>query len=153
MGTHGGRWAVIVWLLVWIVGLPSLSAIDAIGLRLLIPSGRVPFWVGPEVSFRTEYGYGRIALHLSPDGRTLMLGSADLRLHAEPVVGETLVRLTAGLYYFDPTHSLPSLLAGAGIAYRHPFGESFVVGLSGEFLYPLALPAPLFSVFGGVRWP
>jgi len=153
MGAIGGRSLVVLCVWVCVVGLAAAAAFDTIGVRILIPLGRIPFWIGPEISFTTGFGYARISFFLTPDGKTLGLGSADLRLVADPAAGETLVRLTAGLFYFDPTRAFPSLTVGGGVAYRQLVGESIAAGLSGEFLYPLAVPAPLFSVSGGARWP
>ncbi len=119
----------------------------SIGVRIIVPFGGLPVILGAETSVNIGSAIGSLSFFLSLRGDTLALASLDLPL--DPSNLGTCVRVTAGLYDFDPEPALPSLVGGAGVSYYgSPLGW-FGYSLAGEFLYPLAFPMPMFSVGGG----
>ena len=119
----------------------------SVGARLIIPFGGLPVVLGLEATAKLGSLIGSLSFFLSLRGDALLLTSLDLPL--DPSDPGTCIRVTGGLYDFDPTPALPSLTGGVGVAYYGSplgwFGYSF----AGEFLYPLAFPVPMFSVGGG----
>jgi len=119
----------------------------SIGVRLIVPFGGLPVILGLEATATIGSTIGALSFFLSLSGEALLLGSLDLPL--DPNSLGTCVRLTAGLYDFDPKPALPSFVGGAGVSYYgSPLGW-FGSSLAGEFLYPLAFPLPMFSIGGG----
>lgn len=125
------------------------AGIDYIGLRIVLPLGNVPFMVGVDLGMRLPFGWGVASLFLTPEGKTLILGSVEVAFGGEEGRGTSLLRLTAGISYFDLTARFPSPLVGAGFSYRLPVAEVFQVGVGGEILFPLALAPPLLTLGGG----
>jgi len=123
----------------------------SIGARFIIPLGGLPVVFGLEATAELGSLIGSLSFFLSLRGDALLLASFDLPLDASNP--GTCLRVTGGLYDFDPTPALPSLTGGVGISYYGSplgwFGYSF----AGEFLYPLAFPLPMFSVGGGWMSP
>jgi hypothetical protein len=147
------RWLglVTVFVFVCLVGQATLGdGLRSIGLRAVLPMGRAPFLVGIEATGDLSFGWLTGSFFLSAEGKALITTSCDLRLAGDAQGSRTFVRLTVGLYYFDATAFLPSVLFGGGLALEVPVASFLAVGASGEFLYPLAFPAPLVSFSG--RW-
>ena len=128
---------------------PAVAELRTIGLRFLLPWSDVPFLIGLEASVDVEFGIATGAFFLDLNGRTLILASGDLRLSDDAGLGGTYIRLTTGLFYFDASRFLPSLVIGGGVAYQVPVGGSLSVGVAAELLYPLALRTPLFAASAG----
>jgi hypothetical protein len=148
------RSIVLVFLLALACGLAgffsaSAAGIDYIGLRVALPLGNVPFLIGVELGSRLPFGWGVTSLFLSPDGRTLILGSIEVALSERTNLSTSLIRATAGISYFDLSATFPSPVFGGGIAYRISSEAGFQIGIGGEILYPLALRPPFLSVGGG----
>lgn len=129
------------------------AGIRSIGLRLILPWSGIPLSVGAEVVTDAAFGSLSFSLFLSPAGGTLLLGSADIALTSDPREATTFLRLTTGLSYFDSTRRFPSLLVGAGTSVRLATAEPFTFGLSGELVYPLAFPTPMFTLSGTLSLP
>jgi hypothetical protein len=110
----------------------------------------MPFLLGIEASTDLPFGVGSCSFFLSGDGKTLITLSGDVRLTSETATGETFLRLTTGLFYFDSSRILPTLVLGGGVSYEIPLGSFVALSLAGEFLYPLAFPLPMLGLSG--RW-
>ncbi len=126
------------------------DGLRSIGLRAVLPIGKAPFLVGIEATGDVSFGLLTGSFFLSARGEALITASCDLRLVGNTEGSSTFVRLTTGLFYFDPTALLPSVLVGGGLAVEVPVTSFLAVGVAGEFLYPLAFPVPLVSASG--RW-
>ncbi len=136
------------------LGLGSASlacfGLRSVGVRVVLPLGGAPLMFGVEASTDLAFGIGSASFFLTSSGKALITLSGDVRLAEPGEGGEAFVRATAGLYYFDTTRFLPSLLIGCGIAYRLPVSSYLELSVAGEFLYPIAFPAPMVSLAG--RW-
>lgn len=142
---------VVVLALVCLAAQAALAdGVRSIGLRLVLPIGRVPFLIGIEAAGDVPFGLSTGSLFLSSTGRILITASYDVALASNAEGSTTFVRGTVGIYYFDPQAYLPSILFGGGVAVDVPTTSFLALGASGEFLYPLAFPVPLVSVSG--RW-
>jgi hypothetical protein len=147
------RWVGVASVLVLVCVVAHVASGDglrSIGLRAVLPIGRAPFLVGIEATGDLSFGLLTGSFFLSTEGKALITTSFDLRLAGDAEGSRTFVRLTTGLYYFDPSAFLPSVLIGGGLAVEVPVASFLAVGASGEFLYPVAFPAPLVSFSG--RW-
>ena len=133
-----------------LIAYPALSAgIDYIGLRIIIPLGQAPFMVGVDIGTHLPFGWALGSLFLAPDGKTLLLGSAEVAIGEQESAGVSLLRGTIGISYFDLSARFPSLVFGGGISYRFPFVDHFQLTANGEIIYPFALGPPMFSIGGG----
>jgi hypothetical protein len=102
--------------------------------------------LGIEASTDVSWSVLSAALFITPGGKTLFTGHIDIPLEEGAAV---FFRLTAGLYYFEPSQPFPYLLGGAGLAYTLLSASPICAGFAGEFIYPLAFPLPVFSISGG----
>jgi len=121
----------------------------SIGIRFILPFTGDPFLIGIEATTGLPFGIGAGSFLLDAEGRTLITIGADINLGEGERNAETYLRLTTGLYYFEPGRFLPSLMIGGGISYRFFILRPFVFGLASEFLYPVAFPVPMFSASAG----
>lgn len=144
----------VVVLLFGNVPAADAAGIDYVGLRIVLPLGNVPFMIGVDLGMRLPFGWGVVSLFLTPEGRTLILGSVEVSLGEAEGLGTSLIRLTAGISYFDLAATFPTPLFGGGIAYRLSVTETFQVVVGGEILFPLALGPPFITLGGGwtPRW-
>ena len=151
------RRAVVAIVVLSVVACSSLLALSvgirSVGLRLILPFIEIPLSLGAEVVVDSSFGDLSFSLFLSAAGGTLLLGSADISLSAEPDATNAFLRLTTGLSYFDPARRLPSFLLGAGTSVRFTAVEPFVLGLATELLYPLAFPVPMLALSGAWSLP
>jgi len=129
------------------------EGIRSVGLRLIVPFAGIPVSVGAEVTVDARFGAASFSLFLSAAGGTLLLGSADVALTANPAEASGFLRITTGLSYFDPSRRLPSVLFGFGTSVSFSAAEPFLLGLTGELLYPVAFPVPMLTVSGGWAIP
>jgi len=134
---------------VFVVHLTFGAGLDYIGVRIIIPLGQAPFMVGVDIGSHLPFGWAMASLFLAPDGKTLILGSAEVAIGGQENAGVSLLRGTVGISYFDPSAMFPSLVFGGGISYRFSFADHFQLAASGEIIYPLALGPPMFSIGGG----
>jgi len=134
---------------VFVVHLTFGVGFDYIGVRIIIPLGRAPFMVGVDIGTHLPFGWAMASLFLAPDGKTLILGSAEVAIGGQENAGVSLLRGTVGISYFDLSAMFPSLVFGGGISYRFSFANHFQLAASGEIIYPLALGPPMFSIGGG----
>jgi len=136
---------------------PSLpghaEGIRSVGLRLIVPFTGIPLSVGAEVVVNATFGAAAFSLFLSPAGGTLLLGSADVALTANPAEASAFLRITTGLSYFDPSRRLPTVLFGFGTSVLFSAAEPFLFGFTGELIYPVAFPVPMLTVSGGWAIP
>jgi len=139
--------SIILFFVSLVAGSLALQAqtLRTIGVRIALSWSDTPIWLGVEASTDLEWGILSGALFITPGGKTLFASSFDIPLEED---SPTYFRATAGFYYFAASQPFPYPLGGLGIAYSAPLGSSFIVGLSGEFIYPLAFPLPMFSVSG-----
>jgi len=136
---------------VLIVGLAGSAAfpqgvIHSIGIRFVLPFTGSPLLIGIEAATDLPFGIGTGSFLLDSEGGTLITVGADIDLSEHDTDAEAYLRLTAGIYYFDPSRLLPSLLFGGGFSYRFHYLSPLVFGFAGEFLYPIAFPTPMLSV-------
>lgn len=125
------------------------AGVDYVGVRVILPLGQMPVMIGIEVGTRVSFGWVTACLLLTPAGRTLLLGGIEMALTDQESPGSSFIRATVGVSYFDFTARFPSLVLGAGIAYRLSIEDAFQVGIRGEIIYPLALGPPLVSIGSG----
>jgi len=118
----------------------------SIGLRLAMSWTDTPLWIGIEASIDLSSSILSGALFITPNGKTLFTGHMDIPLQENSAA---FLRLTAGFYYFNPSQPLPYLLGGVGVSYDLYATSPIYLRFSGEFIYPLAFPLPLFSISGG----
>ena len=118
----------------------------SVGLCLALSWSETPFWIGIEVSTELSTTVLSGALFITPDGKTLFTGHADIPLQENAAA---FLRVTAGFYYFEPRQPFPYPLIGAGLAYLLLAESPIYFGFSGEFIYPLAFPLPMFCISGG----
>jgi len=116
------------------------EGLRSVGLRLALSWSDTPIWIGIEASTDLSSTVLSGALFITPDGKTLFTGHVDIPLQENAAA---FFRLTAGFYYFESRQPFPYPLVGVGLSYL-PFA-----GFSGEFIYPLAFPLPMFSISGG----
>lgn len=122
------------------------EGLRTIGLRLALSWSDTPLWIGIEASTELSSTVLSGSLFITPGGKTLFTGHIDIPVQEEAAA---CLRITAGFYYFEPRQPFPYPLVGVGLAYL-PLAESPVYfGFSGEFIYPLAFPLPIFSISGG----
>lgn len=122
------------------------EGLRSIGLRLALSWSDTPVWMGIEASTELSSTILSGALFITPDGKTLFTGHIDIPMQEDATAS---LRVTAGFFYFEPTQPFPYPLVGAGLAYV-PLAKSPVYfSFSGEFIYPLAFPLPMFSISGG----
>jgi len=147
--------ALTALLLVLCLGVTAFAStgIRSVGVRLILPFSGVPLYWGGEVVTEAAFGDLSFSLFLSPDGGTLLLGSADVALTGDAGSASAFLRFTAGLAYFDPSRLLPTLLFGAGTSARFDAAHPLALSMSGELLYPLAFPIPVLTVSGGWALP
>jgi hypothetical protein len=144
---HDTRLLGMVLLVVLLSFTVQAGPFRSIGVRVIVPLGGLPVILGLEATANIGSAVGSLSFFLSVRGDALLLGSLDLPLDSSTL--GTCIRVTAGLYDFDPQPALPSLVGGGGIStYGTPLGW-FGYSLAGEFLYPLAFPLPMFSIGGG----
>ncbi len=124
----------------------SSQELRSIGLRLALSWSETPIWLGIEASTDLSWSILSAALFITPDGKTLFTGHFDIPLQEEATV---FLRATAGFYYFEPRQPFPYLLAGAGLSYLLVSANPIYVAFAGEFIYPLAITSPMFSISGG----
>ena len=131
------------------LGLSQASIADGlrtIGIRLAVSWSDTPIWLGIEASTDLSASVLSGALFITPGGKTLFTGHIDIPLQENAVA---FLRLTSGFYYFESAQPFPYPLAGIGLSFL-PFAEKpLYLSFSGEFVYPLAFPLPLFSISGG----
>ncbi len=134
--------------------LPAISAeIRSAGLRLILPWSGIPLSLGAEVVADAAFGCLSFPLLLSPAGGTLLLGGADIGLTGDPNAANAFLRLTTGLSYVNSARRFPSILVGAGTSVRLLAADPFTVGLTGELIYSLAFPMPMFALSGAWSLP
>lgn len=144
-------WIIAVLFAVLVMAYPARGAgLDYVGLRIIIPLGQAPFMVGVDIGTHLSFGWAMGSLFLAPDGKTLILGSAEVAIGGQESAGVSLLRGTLGISYFDLSAMLPSLVFGGGISYRFSLADHFQLAASGEIIYPLALGPPMFSI--GTGW-
>lgn len=122
------------------------EGLRSIGVCVAISWSDTPIWVGIEASTDLSSSALSGSLFITPDGKTLFMGHIDVPLQVD---GAAFFRFTGGFYYFDRRQPLPYPLAGIGLSYLPLAAKPIYYGFSGEFLYPLAFPLPLFSISGG----
>jgi len=144
-----------VWVALFLsVGLvATATGIDYVGLRITVPVGSVPLLVGIDLGTRLASGWAFATLYLDGAGRTLLLGTYELRLAGGSGTGTSLLALTAGILHFDARAVYPSLVLGGGLSYRFGLAEAVQAGLTAEILYPLGLAPPFFTLQGGWSAP
>ncbi|HHR86237.1 MAG TPA: hypothetical protein ENL23_07820 [Candidatus Acetothermia bacterium] len=125
------------------------TGLDYVGLRIIIPLGQAPSMMGIDIGTRFPFGWLTASLFLSHDGKTLILGSADVAIGEKKSAGVSCLRGTLGISYFDLSAMFPSLVFGGGMSYRFSFADRFQLTACGEIIYPLALGPPMFSIGGG----
>ncbi len=139
--------AVVAVLLLAIIpsALPAFGeGIDAVCLTISIPFGSLPPLFGITIRSGIPLGYGVASLLISSSGQTLLRGGVEIPLGS----GGSYIVVTGGIAYFDLSARFPAPAFGGGLSYRGPeHGLQF--GMSGEFIYPIALGPPLLSVEGG----
>ncbi|MGB2982381.1 MAG: hypothetical protein WBC63_00800 [Candidatus Bipolaricaulia bacterium] len=131
----------------------SQGFVRSIGLRVVLPWTGLPFLIGAEATTELAFGLGFASFFLTTDGRVLFTIGADVRLTETESRAVTYLRLTTGLFYFDPIAFSPKLLGGVGLAYEFHVLEPILFSFAAEFLYPLALPIPMFSTSAGWLLP
>lgn len=124
----------------------SSQELRSIGLRLAFSWSDTPIWLGIEASTDLSWTILSAALFITPDGKTLFTGYFDVPLQENAT---TFLRLTTGLYYFEPSQPFPYPLAGLGLSYLIISESPIYGGFAGEFIYPFVLPIPMFSISGG----
>lgn len=124
----------------------SSQGLRSIGVRFALSWSETPIWVGIEASTDLSWTILSAALFITPDGKTLFTGHLDIPLQEDAAA---FLRLTAGFYYFGSNQPLPYPLAGLGLSYLLVSASPIYVGFTGEFIYPLAFPLPMFSISGG----
>ena len=146
------RWAVVCFVVIALSAALAAQGIgiDFMALRVSLPLGRLPALIGVDVGMKLTIGWGIASLLLSPDGRTILLTSYEYPLGTNKHSNQSLVRIDAGLFYFDLDAFFPSPLFGAGLSYRYFLGEDISIGVTGDILYPLALGPPLITL--GTGW-
>lgn len=122
------------------------EGLRSIGLRMAVSWTDTPIWIGIEASTDLSSTVLSGALFITPDGKTLFTGHVDIPLQED---AEAYLRLTAGFFYFEPRQPFPYPLVGAGLSYLPYAASPIYFGFSGEFIYPLAFPLPMFSISGG----
>lgn len=125
------------------------AGIDYVALCVGLPLSELPFLVGVDIGIKLSFGWGVASLLLSPDGKTLLLASLEYTLGDAEGKGESLVRLTTGVSYFDLGATFPSPLIGGGLAYKLFFNGELWMGITGDILYPLALGPPFITLESG----
>ncbi len=122
------------------------EGLRSVGLRLVLSWSETPLWIGIEASTDLASTILSGTLFITPDGKTLFTGNVDIPVQEDAAV---FLRVTAGFYYLEPRQPFPYPLAGVGIAYSLLAESPIYFGFSGEFIYPLKFPLPMFSISGG----
>ena len=125
------------------------EGIDYLGLRVALPMGDLPLLIGVDLGTKAPFGWGIVSLLLTPDGKTLILGSLEYTLGEGEEPGASMLCLSAGISYFDLRATFPSPLFGGGFAYEFLSSDGMRAGFSGQILYPFALRSPFFTLWGG----
>ncbi len=144
------RTALAVVVLVVLVSscLPILAEIQSVGIRLILPFTGIPLLLGAEIVTDMPFGGLSISLFLSPQGGTLLLGSADIALAEDLDETSASLRVTTGLSYFDPGQRFPSIVFGGGVSVLTSAAQPLAFGLTSELIYPIAFPVPMLAVSG-----
>jgi hypothetical protein len=124
----------------------AAGGLRTVGLVVALSWSSTPLWIGVEASTDLSWSVLSGALFLTPDGKTLFTGHLDVPVQQGAAA---FLRATAGFYYFSSSQPFPYLLAGAGISVLPLASSPLFVAFSGEFIYPLAFPLPMFSISGG----
>lgn len=141
-------------LLIVLAGQLALGlSLRSVGLRFLLPWTDVPFILGVEASVDATFGAVGTSFFLTPDGRTLLLGTVDFQVGNPEAAAQSYFRLTGGLLYLNTARSLPQLVAGGGLVVGTPLIGAVTGGLAAEFIYPFAFPLPMFSLMGAWSIP
>jgi len=127
--------------------------IRSVGLRAVLPWTGLPFLIGIEATTELAFGLGTASFFITTEGRTLFTIGADVRLTEAESPAVTYLRLTTGLAYFDPSAFAPKVVLGAGLAYEFGILDPLSLTFAAEFLYPIALPIPMFSASAGWLLP
>jgi len=129
------------------------SFVRSVGLRIVAPWAGMPTLVGVQVNTDLGFGLGTASFFLSTLGEGVATIGTDIAL-TEPA-GQTMayLRLLTGFYYFDLSAFAPSLLFGGGMAFESNMLDPILFGLAAEFIYPIALPIPMFSTYVGWALP
>ena len=144
----------IAVLLIVLAGQLALGlSFRSVGLRVLLPWTDVPFVLGIEASVDANFGAVGSSFFLTPDGRTLLLGTVDFQVGDPAAAAQSYFRVTGGLLYLNTARSLPQLVAGGGLVVGTPVLGAIIGGLSAEFIYPFAFPLPMFSLMGAWSAP
>ena len=122
------------------------EGLRSIGLRVALSWSETPIWIGIEASTDLTSTVLSGALFITPDGKTLFVGHLDIPIQEDAAA---FLRATTGFYYFESRQPFPYLLVGVGISYMLMAESPVYFGFSGEFIYPLAFPLPMFSISGG----
>lgn len=136
--------------LLFVTGTAFADGVRSIGLRLVLPIGRVPLFLGVEATADVPFGVLNGMFALNAAGQTLITGSYDLQLQGDVEGSKTFLRLTAGLSYLERGAFLPALVFGGGLALEVPLTPALSACPAAEFLFPIALPLPTVSLAG--RW-
>lgn len=128
-------------------------SLHRVGLRFLLPWTDVPFVLGVEASVDADFGAVGSSFFLTPDGRTLLLGTVDIQVGDPAATAQSYFRLTGGLLYLNTAQSLPQLVAGGGLVVETSLIGAVTGGMSAEFIYPFAFPLPMFSLMGAWSIP
>ncbi len=120
--------------------------IRSVGVRLMLSWGDPPLWWGAEVTSTISETLLSAAFFVTARGKTLFMTYVDVPAVSQ---GDVFFRLTGGCYHVEGEQPLPYPLIGAGFSSPALSGGSIHVNVSGEFIYPLAFPAPAFSLSGG----
>lgn len=141
------RYSILLILCLCLGCLPAgAQGLRSIGVRIALSWSETPVWIGIEASTDVSWGNLAAAFFITPTGKTLFTGHADVPLQEDAAA---FVRLTAGFYYFDSNQPFPYPLVGAGLSFLPVSTRPIYVGFAGEFVYPLAFPLPVFSLSGG----
>lgn len=127
----------------------SESLFRSVGVRIALPWTGGPFLFGLEATTSLTFGVGTGAFFLAADGTALLCLSVDIPVTATNDTSAVYVRATGGLAYFNPGSLFPTPTAGVGLAYRIAPASPVEITFAGEFLYPIALPLPMFSAAAG----
>ncbi len=114
MVARDGRILLSVLLIAGLIGWAGVSQLSSIGIRIVLPFTGEPFLVGIEATTNLSFGLGTGSFLLDSAGRTLIAVGVDIDLGEEGSSARTYLRLTTGIYYFDPSRSFPSPLIGGG---------------------------------------